>query len=85
MSAMPAAMPICMEVLTSPEAAPASVAGTRASTTLTRVEAHQRRAQPGDDLAGSDLDLSLTSTRVIDERLVLLDYRGADRPGDGRG
>jgi dihydrofolate reductase len=32
-----------------------------------------------------DLDLSLTSTRVIDERLVLLDYRVADRSGDGRG
>jgi hypothetical protein len=27
--------------------------------------------------AGVDLDLGLTSTRVIDERLVLLDYRGA--------
>ena len=32
-----------------------------------------------------DLELSLTSTRVIDERLVLLDYRVADRSGDGRG
>jgi hypothetical protein len=29
------------------------------------------------------VDLSLTSTRVIDERLVLLDYRVADRAGAG--
>jgi hypothetical protein len=32
-----------------------------------------------------DLDLSLTGTRVIDERLVLLDHRVADRSGDGKG
>lgn len=32
-----------------------------------------------------DLDLSLTGTRVIDERLVLLDYRVTGRTGDGRG
>jgi hypothetical protein len=30
-----------------------------------------------------DLDLSLNGTRVIDERLVLLDYRVTGRPGDG--
>jgi hypothetical protein len=32
-----------------------------------------------------DLDLSLTGTRVIDERLVLLDYRITGRTGDGKG
>lgn len=32
-----------------------------------------------------DLDLRLTGTRVIDERLVLLDYRVADQSGDGSG
>jgi hypothetical protein len=30
-----------------------------------------------------DLDLDLSNTTVIDEGLVLLDYRVADRPGDG--
>jgi dihydrofolate reductase len=30
-----------------------------------------------------DLDLSLNGTRVLEERLVLLDYRVAGRPGDG--
>jgi hypothetical protein len=32
-----------------------------------------------------DLDLHLTRTRVIDERLALLEYRVADAPGDGAG
>lgn len=31
---------------------------------------------------GSNLDLDLTDTQVIDDRLVLLDYRVAGRPGD---
>jgi dihydrofolate reductase len=30
-----------------------------------------------------DLALHLTGTRVIDDRVVLLDYRVAGRPGDG--
>jgi hypothetical protein len=32
-----------------------------------------------------DLDLDLTDTSVIDERPELLDYRVADRPGEGGG
>jgi dihydrofolate reductase len=32
-----------------------------------------------------DVDLDLTDSHVIDERLVLLDYRVADRPGDDSG
>jgi hypothetical protein len=31
------------------------------------------------------VDLRLTGTRVTDQRLVLLDYRVAERPGDGQG
>jgi hypothetical protein len=31
------------------------------------------------------VDRRLTGTRVTDQRLVLLDYRVAERPGDGRG
>jgi len=32
-----------------------------------------------------DLDLDLTGTSVIDERLVLLDHHVADRSGDDSG
>jgi hypothetical protein len=31
------------------------------------------------------VDLRLTGTRVSDQRLVLVDYRVAEPPGDGRG
>jgi hypothetical protein len=41
--------------------------------------------QEGFGMRHPTVDLRLTGTRVTDQRLVLLDYRVAERPGDGRG